>query len=168
VILDIPITLCMVQGDIAPGSLEGPPSEPLLTYRRFGGVAYECPDGITSYNDHMVIYENGATTIRRGVMTVQTALEPETIALLRNLLDAADLPHRQEYNPPPQRRSDYEDAGFDADYSTFEVTHRGYAVRAVDTGIPMELSPLFEALTEIVADFGALPQEPEAGGASCG
>jgi hypothetical protein len=116
----------------------------------------------------MVIYENGATTIRRGAVTIQAALEPETIALLRNLLDAADLPRRQEYNPPPQRRSNYEDAGFDADYSTFEVTHKGYAVRAGDTGIPMELTPLLEALMEIVADYGTLPQEREAGEASCG
>jgi hypothetical protein len=140
----------------------------LLTYHRSGGVAFDCPDGITSYDDHMVIYENGATTIRRRAMTIQTTLEPETIALLRNLLEAADLPHRQELNPPPQRRSNYEDAGFDTNYSTFEVTHGGYAVRAVDTGIPMELTPLLEALMEIVAEFGSLSQEREAGDASCG
>lgn len=165
---DIPFVLGMVQGDIAPGSIEGPPSELLLTYRRTGGIAYERPDGITSYDDHMVVYENGATTIRRGAVTIQTSLEPETIALLRNLLKAADLPHQREYNPPPQRISNYEDAGFDADYSTFEVTHGGYVVRMADTGIPMELSPLLEALIDIVADHSAPSQDSEAEGTSCG
>jgi hypothetical protein len=106
----------------------------LLDYHRTGGIG--------GFDDHLVIFENGATVISTRSGNGYAVLKKSELEEIRALFARAGFSSLNESFPAPSPG---------ADYFSYQITYQGRTVTTEDTGIPAALDPVITALNDIVA-----------------
>lgn len=105
-------------------------------------VDYTRTGGIGGFDDHLVVFENGAAVYSgqrgRGAFIVnQNALDT-----IRDSFYSIGFV-RMNASYPAQSPG--------ADYFTYTITYHNYTVTAEDTGVPLVLQPVIDSLNEIIS-----------------
>jgi hypothetical protein len=116
-------------------------------------VDYHRSGGIGGFDDHLVIFENGALVISSKLGSGYDVLNKTELDDLKALFDRSGFLDLMPSYPPVSEG---------ADYFTYQVAYRGKTVSAVDTGVPPRLETIIAALNEIiVSKTAAVPQPGE-------
>jgi hypothetical protein len=122
----------------APETTPGPGPGILIDYQRTGGLA--------GVDDHLVIFENGATVISSRNGNGYRVLSKGDLEQLKQLFLSAGFPDLSpSYGIPSQG----------ADYFTYQITYRGTTVTAAQAGVPPALDPVIRVLDRMVATGGS-------------
>ena len=105
-------------------------------------VDYYRTGGIGGFDDHLVIFENGAAVYSgqrgRGAFIVNQ----NTMDDIRNSFYSIGF---------PRMNASYPATSPGADYFTYTITYHNYTVKAEDTGVPLALQPVIDSLNEIIS-----------------
>jgi len=105
-------------------------------------VDYSRTGGIGGFDDHLVIFENGAAVYSgqrgRGAFIVNQ----NSMDNIRDSFYSIGF---------PMMNASYPAASPGADYFTYTITYRNYTVKAEDTGVPFALQPVIDNLNEIIS-----------------
>ena len=108
-------------------------------------VDYSRTGGIGGFDDHLVIFENGAAVYSgqrgRGAFIVN----PNTLGTIRDSFYSIGFTRMNASYPAPSPG---------ADYFTYTITYHNYTVRAEDTGVPLVLQPVIDSLNDIISVKG--------------
>ena len=108
-------------------------------------VDYSRTGGIGGFDDHLVIFENGAAVYSgqrgRGAFIVN----PNTLGAIRDSFYSIGFTRMNASYPAPSPG---------ADYFTYTITYHNYTVRAEDTGVPLVLQPVIDGLNDIISVKG--------------
>lgn len=124
----------------------GPPrgtaagSQVLVEYRRTGGIA--------GLDDHLVIASDGqATLARKGGQRETFAVEKDTLANLREILDEVGFFELED---------EYRPERLIPDALSYQITYqqggRRHTVETTDGSIPEEVMPILDELNQIIAE----------------
>jgi hypothetical protein len=106
----------------------------LVDYYRTGGNG--------GFDDHLVIFENGAAVYSgergRGAFIVNQ----NTLGTIRDSFYSIGFARMNASYPAPSPG---------ADYFTYTITYHNYTVKAEDTGVPLVLQPVIDSLNEIIS-----------------
>ncbi|GEM_PF-1619031 len=106
----------------------------LVDYSRVGGTG--------GFDDHLVIFENGAAVYSgqhgRGAFIVNQ----NTLDTIRNTFYTIGFPGLNASYPASTPGSDY---------FTYTITYHNYTVKAEDTGVPIVLEPVIDSLNGIIS-----------------
>lgn len=121
-------------------------------------VDYHRSGGIGGFDDHLVIFENGALVISSRPGSGYDVLNKTELDELKALFEMSGFSDLMPSYPP---------ASEGADYFTYQIAYRGKTVTAVDTGVPPGLETIISALNEIiVSKTTTFPQLSEIPGIS--
>lgn len=105
-------------------------------------VDYSRTGGIGGFDDHLVIFENGAAVYSgqrgRGAFIVNQ----NTIDTIRNSFYSIGFNRMNASYPAPSPG---------ADYFTYTITYQNYTVKTEDTGVPVTLQPVIDSLNDIIS-----------------
>jgi hypothetical protein len=105
-------------------------------------VDYSRTGGIGGFDDHLVIFENGAAVYSgqrgRGAFIVS----PNTMDNLKDSFYSIGFTRMNASYPAPSPG---------ADYFTYTITYHNYTVMAEDTGVPLALQPAINNLNDIIS-----------------
>jgi hypothetical protein len=105
-------------------------------------VDYYRTGGIGGFDDHLVIFENGAAVYSgqrgRGAFIVNQ----NTMDTIRDSFYSIGF---------PRMNASYPATSPGADYFTYTITYHNYTVKAEDTGVPLALQPVIGSLNEIIS-----------------
>jgi hypothetical protein len=105
-------------------------------------VDYYRTGGIGGFEDHLVIFENGAAVYSgqrgRGAFIVNQ----NTLDNIRDSFYTIGFSGMNSSYPAPSPG---------ADYFTYTITYHNYTVRAEDSGVPLALQPVIDRLNEIIS-----------------
>jgi|APHig6443717817_1056837.scaffolds.fasta_scaffold67980_1 hypothetical protein len=108
-------------------------------------VDYSRTGGIGGFDDHLVIFENGAAVYSgqrgRGAFIVN----PNTLGTIRESFYSIGFTRMNASYSAPMPG---------ADYFTYTITYHNYTVRAEDTGVPLVLQPVIDNLNDIISVKG--------------
>ncbi len=108
-------------------------------------VDYSRTGGIGGFDDHLVIFENGAAVYSgqrgRGAFIVN----PNTLGTIRDSFYSIGFTRMNASYPAPSPG---------ADYFTYTITYHNYTVTAEDTGVPLVLQPVIDSLNDIISVKG--------------
>jgi hypothetical protein len=105
-------------------------------------VDYYRTGGIGGFDDHLVIFENGAAVYSgqrgRGAFIIN-----------QNVLDKIkDSFYTIGF---VRMNASYPALSPGADYQTYTITYHNYTVKAEDTGVPLSLQPVIQDLNELIS-----------------
>ncbi|MCU0631301.1 MAG: hypothetical protein MUF37_09150, partial [Methanoregulaceae archaeon] len=105
-------------------------------------VDYYRTGGIGGFDDHLVIFENGAAVYSgqrgRGAFIVNQ----NTMDSIRDSFYSIGF---------PRMNASYPATSPGADYITYSITYHNYTVKAEDTGVPLALQPVIDRLNEVIS-----------------
>lgn len=105
-------------------------------------VDYSRSGGIGGFDDHLVIFENGAAVYSgphgRGAFIVNQ----NTLNTIRDSFSSTGFLRMNASYPAPSPG---------ADYFTYTITYYNHTVKAEDTGVPIVLQPVIDSLNDIIS-----------------
>jgi hypothetical protein len=104
-------------------------------------VDYRRSGGFLGLDDHLVIDENGNASLTRGQKTSEYTLDSQTITNLKSIFSKVSFSELQHSYLPTAKGADLID---------YEITYLGYKVHTMDTAVPTQLSPVIDALNQII------------------
>ena len=130
--------LVLACGPVPAGKMDTPSSAAIL-------VAYDRTGGFASFEDHLILREDGRASVRRRGGEGEVALDAKRLSKVRSALDAVDF---------SALRDEYRADG--ADLFTYRIAARGRTITFMDSAVPPPLEPVLRLLNEIV-DNAAVP-----------
>lgn len=107
----------------------------LLDYHREGGIS--------GFDDHLVVFENGESVISTRQSSGTFALDSGSLKEIKDLLDQAQFTTLNASYPAPSSG---------ADYFSYEITYNGHTVITEDTGVPDRLVPVISELNDVISE----------------
>jgi len=144
------------------GSTVRPVDEPLVSYRRSGGMA--------GADDRLVVYADGGYRLsgrrvptRSGILAATDLAELRRVAAEAHIArlagpsgaSAGGLPATSTASAGTSSRAETDNNGATApgDAFRYEVTYEGHVTGAVDGAVPPSLEPLLSVLAELLSKY---------------